>query len=92
LGRGKKRSWAGLLRARERGCRPELACGLRKEIGREWGRWGGPQEGKGRDEREKGFSFFKFFSNSFSNFQTSIKQEIMHSNHDAQSLIISNFI
>jgi hypothetical protein len=59
LGWGKKRSWAGLLRARERCRRLELACGLRKERGRELGRRGGPQKGKGREEREKGFSFFK---------------------------------
>jgi hypothetical protein len=50
-----------------------------------------------REEREMGegkrISFFlKLFSNSFSNFQTSIKQETMHSNHDAQALIICNFI
>jgi hypothetical protein len=49
----------------------------------------GPAGGKGREEREK-----EIFSNSFqirfSNFQTSIKQETMHSNHDAHALIISN--
>jgi hypothetical protein len=46
-------------------------------------RVGGMGRKRGRGEREKGFSFFKLFSNSFSNFQTSIKQETMHSNHDA---------
>jgi hypothetical protein len=44
---------------------------------------------KGRGERGKGFLFL----NSFQiHFQTSIKQETMHSNHVAQALIISNFI
>jgi hypothetical protein len=57
-----------------------------------WAGGSGPQGRKGRAERGKGFSFFKLFSNSFSNFQTSIKQETMHSSHDAQTLIISNFI
>jgi hypothetical protein len=50
---------------------------------------------KGKGERGEGKRFFLFlnrFSNSFSNFETSIKQETMHSNHDAQALIISNFI
>jgi hypothetical protein len=55
----------------------------------------GPAGPQGKGERGKGkwvSLFFKFFSNSFSNFQTSIKQETMHSNHDALSLIISKFI
>jgi hypothetical protein len=47
---------------------------------------------KRKGERGLGFFFlFNFFSN-FSNFQTSLKQETMHSNHDAQTLIISSFI
>jgi hypothetical protein len=55
----------------------------------------GRKRGKGRGERgeRKGFLFFlNSFQIHFLNFQTSIKQETMHSNHDAQSLIISNFI
>jgi hypothetical protein len=46
------------------------------------------REGEGEG---KGFSFFKknSFQIHFSNIQTSIKQESMHSNHDAQTLIIS---
>jgi hypothetical protein len=49
---------------------------------------------KGRGgKRKKGFLFFKkTLFKSFSYFQTSIKQETMHSIHDAQTLIISNFI
>jgi hypothetical protein len=64
----------------------------RKERERErWAGWAWRE--KGRGERGKGFFLFlNLFSNSFSNFQTSIKQETMHSNHDAQSLIISYFI
>jgi hypothetical protein len=49
-------------------------------------------EGKGeREKKEKVFLklFLKFI---FQTFKTSIKQETMHSNHDAQTLIISNFI
>jgi hypothetical protein len=46
----------------------------------------GPKEKRGGGE---GFSLLKkIFSNSFSNFQTSLKQEIMHSNHNAQTIII----
>jgi hypothetical protein len=46
------------------------------------------------EEREgEGGGFLFFFLNSFqirfSNFQTSNKQKSMHSNHDAQTLIIS---
>jgi hypothetical protein len=45
---------------------------------------------KGEREREKGFVFFfKFLSNSFFKHSTPIKQKSMHSNHDAQALIIS---
>jgi hypothetical protein len=76
-------------RKRGRGRRPGLACGLRKR-----GRERDGQLGlKGKGERGKGFPlFFNSFQIHFSNFQTSIKQETMHSNHDAQALIISNFI
>jgi hypothetical protein len=53
------------------------------------GEWAA-REGGGRG---KGFSFFlNSFKIHFSNFQTLLKQETMHSNHDAQALIISNFI
>jgi hypothetical protein len=52
----------------------------------------GRKGGKGERRGEKDFLFLKLFSNSFSIFQTSIKQETMHSSHDAQTLIISNFI
>jgi hypothetical protein len=54
------------------------------------GNWAGWR----KRERGEGERDFFFFSNSFhirfSNFQTSIKQETMHSNHDAQALIIYN--
>jgi hypothetical protein len=43
---------------------------------------------KKRGEGE-GFPFLNSFQICFSNFQTSIKQKSMHSNHDAQTLIIS---
>jgi hypothetical protein len=50
----------------------------------------GPDVKKGGEGEGFLFFSFKFFSNSFfSNFQTSIKQKTMHSNHDAQTLIIS---
>jgi hypothetical protein len=70
----------GPLRAREK---REKACGLKL------GRLGEKKKrGRGRGKRVF-FFFFNFFSNSFSNIQTSIKQKSMHSNHDAQALIIS---
>jgi hypothetical protein len=48
------------------------------------------REKEERRGREGFLHFFKkIFSNSFSNFQTSIKQKSMHLNHDAQTLIIS---
>jgi hypothetical protein len=76
--------WAASALGEERR-RPDRVCGL-KENGKGMGV--GPAGREGREERERGFSFkktlFKFV------FQTSIKQETMHSNHDAQSLIISN--
>jgi hypothetical protein len=46
---------------------------------------------KGRKERGERFRDFSFQIH-FSNFQTSLKQETMHLNHDAQALIISNYI
>jgi hypothetical protein len=78
--------WAACARRKE-GRRPERVCGL-KEKGKGMGV--GPAGRKWREERERGFSFFNSFQIRFSNFQTSIKQETMHSNHDPQSLIISN--
>jgi hypothetical protein len=66
------------------------AAGKEKKSGP--GEWAA-REGEGRGERGKGFSFFlNSFQIHFSNFQTLLKQETMHSNHDAQALIISNFI
>jgi hypothetical protein len=52
----------------------------------------GRKGGKGKGREVWGFFFLNSFQNRFSNFQTSLKQETMHSNHDAHSLIISNFI
>jgi hypothetical protein len=51
----------------------------------------GPQGKRGEGVREMGFCK-TLFQIHFSIFQNSLKQETMHSNHDAQSLIISNFI
>jgi hypothetical protein len=85
--------WAGLrAHAGERGGGPGQFTGCRKrrkgKAGR--GKWAA------REERERegglGFFFLNSFQIHFSNFQTAIKQKTMHSNHDAQSLIISNFI
>jgi hypothetical protein len=71
-----------------------LLARKRKEEKKNWrGKWAAREKrerGEGRGEKD--FFFLKLFSNSFSNLQTSIKQETMHSNHDAQALIISNFI
>jgi hypothetical protein len=79
-------------RSGKEGQRPRRVCGLRKKKrkgGR--GKWAAREKGV---REERGFEFF--FLNSFqirlSNFETSIKQETVHSNHDVQSLIISNFI
>jgi hypothetical protein len=45
---------------------------------------------KGEREREKSLSFFfKFLSNSFFKHSNSNQMKTMHSNHDAQALIIS---
>jgi hypothetical protein len=52
----------------------------------------GRLEEKRERRGEKGFSFKTLFKPFFSKFQNSLKQETMHSNHDAQSLIVSNFI
>jgi hypothetical protein len=79
-------AWAG-LRAGEN--RPSAWDSLRAERKRKGKRWaGGGKEREWRGERV--FSFFKIsFQIHFSNIQTSIKQKSMHSNHDAQTLIIS---
>jgi hypothetical protein len=65
-----------------------VVCGLKgKKRKREVGRLGRKRKG----EREEGFRVFFFlvlFKFIFSNLQTSLKQETMHSNHDAQTLII----
>jgi hypothetical protein len=61
---------------------------------KEKGRWAERDVGPAEEKRGRGRRFsFSFFLNSFqirfSNFQTSIKQKPMHSNHDAQTLFIS---
>jgi hypothetical protein len=75
---GERGRWPASLRAGKRKGRSGLG-GLKGE--------------RGRGRRGLGFLFFlkKLFKFVFSNFQTSLKQETMHSNHDAQALIISNF-
>jgi hypothetical protein len=77
------------LRAREEGRRPGSPRGL-KEKKKKKGL--GRLREKGERRGSEGFSFLffnYFFQIRFSNFQTSIKQKSMHSNHDAQTLIIS---
>jgi hypothetical protein len=65
--------------------------GLRREG--EGGGPVGPKEKRGEEEMREGFSFFlNSFQIHFQNFQTSLKQKTMHSNHDAQVLVISNII
>jgi hypothetical protein len=78
--------------AHERGRGRPAARGGFAGCGKKKGSWAGwAKRGKGRGE--KGFSLFlKLFQIHFQTFKTSIKQETMHSNHDAQTLIISNFI
>jgi hypothetical protein len=98
-GRAGWATWAGLracaLAPEEKGRRPGTVCGLwvkEKKKRQGVGRLGQKREGK-RGERFRVFLFFlKKIQNYFSNFQTSFKRETMHSNHDAQALIISNFI
>jgi hypothetical protein len=87
--KGRRRCWAGgegklghLGRLRARGKRK----GLRAEAG---------PAGEMRERGKKRVSFFLFkisFQIHFSNIQTSNKQKSMHSNHDAQTLIISKLI
>jgi hypothetical protein len=53
-------------------------------------------QGKGTDWAEMGErglgSGLSFFSNSFQTLKTSLKHKIMHSNYDAQALIVSKII
>jgi hypothetical protein len=94
--KGRRRCWAGgesrlgqrgpSARAREKKEKAaglELVHGLKGMLGRR-----GEKRGRGR---RKGFpfSFEISFQIHFSNIQTPIKQKSMHSNHDAQTLIIS---
>jgi hypothetical protein len=74
------------MRALEEKKASGLAARGLKEKRKGKGKGVGPVRREGREERE--FSFFKTLFKFV--FQTSIKQETMHSNHDAQSLIISN--
>jgi hypothetical protein len=74
------------------------ACARRRKRPTAWGvrRLKEKRERKGvgstgKEGREGFLLFFNSFQIRFSNFQTSIKQETMHSNHDAQALIISKF-
>jgi hypothetical protein len=62
--------------------------GLPKEGEGGMGRLGHTEKGRGGKGRRFSFLFLNPFQIQFSNFQTSIKQETMHSNHDAQALII----
>jgi hypothetical protein len=61
----------------------------KREGEKNWAGWKRRERGEG----VKAFSFFfkkkSFQIRFFSNFQTSIKQKSMHSNHDTQTLIIS---
>jgi hypothetical protein len=69
-------NWAGArAREKEEGLRPAR---LRAERGE-------------RERERKGLSlfFFKFLSNSFFKHSNSKQEKTMHSNHDAQTLIIS---
>jgi hypothetical protein len=88
---GKSRPAPARAHARgKEGQRPGWVCRLRKKRERQVG-WLGL---KRKVERGEGFRvfFLNSFQIHFSNFQTLLKQETMHSNHDAQTLIISNFI
>jgi hypothetical protein len=75
--------------AREEGRRPRGVRGLWRGGEKEMG-W----LEKGRGERKRGFLLLKKILFKFIFFKLSnlIKPETMNSNHDAQSLIISNFI
>jgi hypothetical protein len=82
LGRRGRCCWAA-RKGRPAAWKGFAGCG---ENERKVGRLGlkkGGERGRG-----DGFSFFNSFQIHFSNFQTSLEQEIMHSNHDAQALVI----
>jgi hypothetical protein len=91
-------SWAGLrTRTHTLGEKPTAWKGWRAEGRREKKKKSGPgKRWAGREERRGmrglGILFLNPFQIHFSNFQTSLNQETMHSNHDAQALVISNFI
>jgi hypothetical protein len=76
----------------KKGRRPGVGFRLREKEKEKWAgeRWAGRE--KGRGERGFGVFFLNSFQIHFSNFQTLLKQETMHSNHDAQALVIPNFI
>jgi hypothetical protein len=48
---------------------PSWLAGYEKREGESWASWSGPQEGKGREEREKDLFFKKLFSNHFQTFK-----------------------
>jgi hypothetical protein len=93
-------SWAGggeLAGPCGPACAHALTLGGRKADGLGWfaglrekeREGGGPAGPKEKGERGLGIFLFKnSFQIHFSNFQTSLKQETMHSNHDAQALVI----
>jgi hypothetical protein len=74
--------------AGEEGRRPGGFCGLPKEGEGGIGRLGRREKGRGGKGRRFSFLFLNPFQIHFSNFQTSIKEETMHSNHVAQAIII----
>jgi hypothetical protein len=76
---------AGCLRAGKRRPVAWEVCGLKEGGEREMG----PLERRERGERKVFLFLLNSFQIRFSNIQTSIKQKSMHSNHDAQTLIIS---
>jgi hypothetical protein len=88
---GRRESKAGPLRAASaRGKSPLAWEGLRAEKEKRdgegnWASW----KRRERGERKVFLFLLNSFQIRFSNFQTSIKQKSMHSNHDAQTLIIS---
>jgi hypothetical protein len=67
-----------------------LRAKIKERGGEGWAGWAAGK--RGEERKGKGFLFLNYFQIHFSNFQTSLKQETMHSNHDAQALNISNFI
>jgi hypothetical protein len=67
--------------------------GKEKRNGPRGDRIAGLKERQGEGRRVLGFFLFKFFSNSFFKlFKLHSRNKTMHSNHDAQALIISNII